>query len=43
MADFDTIIRGGTIVDGQRTPRFKGDLGIKDGKITAITGIGGLA
>lgn len=43
MAEFDTIIRGGTIVDGQRTPRFKGDIGIKNGKIAAITGLGGLS
>jgi N-acyl-D-aspartate/D-glutamate deacylase len=33
---FDTIIRGGTVVDGQRTPRFKADVGIADGRIAAI-------
>ncbi|MBL6750615.1 MAG: amidohydrolase family protein [Nevskia sp.] len=43
MADFDLIIHGGTIVDGQRTPRFAGDIGIKDGKVAAITGAGGLS
>lgn len=43
MADFDIVIRGGTIIDGQRTPRFKGDVGIKDGKVAAITGAGGLS
>ncbi len=42
MADFDLIIHGGTIVDGMRTPRFAGDIGIKDGKVAAITGVGGL-
>ena len=36
MARFDTIIKNGTVVDGTRQPRFTGDLGIKDGKITAI-------
>src|SRR5215475_663782 len=36
MAEFDTIIRGGTIVDGTRVPRYKADLGIKNGKIAAI-------
>jgi len=43
MTDFDLIIRGGTIVDGQRTPRYRGDLGIKNGKVAAITGAGGLS
>ena len=43
MADFDIIIRGGMIIDGQRTPRYKGDLGIKGGKVTSITGAGGLS
>ncbi|MGH7805977.1 MAG: amidohydrolase family protein, partial [Candidatus Binatia bacterium] len=36
MAEFDTVIRGGTIVDGTRVPRYRGDLGIKDGKIAKI-------
>ncbi len=42
MSDFDVIIRGGMIIDGQRTPRYRGDIGIKDGRVQAITGIGGL-
>jgi N-acyl-D-aspartate/D-glutamate deacylase len=36
MAAFDTIIRGGTIVDGTRVPRYKADIGITDGKIAKI-------
>jgi N-acyl-D-amino-acid deacylase len=36
MAEFDTIIRGGTIVDGTRMPRYRGDVGIKDGKIAKL-------
>ncbi len=36
MAEFDTIIKGGTVVDGTRVPRYKADVGIKDGKIAKI-------
>ena len=36
MATFDTLIRGGTIVDGSRRPRYIGDVGIKDGYIAQI-------
>ena len=43
MTDFDVIIRGGMIIDGQRTPRYRGDIGIKDGQVQSITGVGGLA
>lgn len=43
MHDFDIIISGGTIIDGLRTPRFVGDVGIKDGVVAAITGKGGLS
>jgi N-acyl-D-amino-acid deacylase len=39
MATYDTVIKGGTIIDGLRTPRFKGDLGITDGRIEAIGSI----
>ncbi|MCY4392768.1 MAG: amidohydrolase family protein [Chloroflexi bacterium] len=38
MPEFDTVIKGGTVFDGQRTPRFNGDIGIKDGKVAAIGG-----
>ena len=36
MAQFDTIIKGGTVVDGTRVPRYKADIGIKDDKITEM-------
>jgi N-acyl-D-aspartate/D-glutamate deacylase len=36
MAQFDTIVKGGTIVDGTKVPRYVGDIGIKDGKIAEI-------
>lgn len=38
MAEFDIHIRGGTIVDGTRVPRFRGDVWIKDGKVAQIGG-----
>ena len=41
MAEFDTIIKGGTIVDGTRAPRYTSDLAIKDGRIAQIGGLRG--
>lgn len=31
MARFDTLIRGGTAVDGSRAPGFDADVGLLDG------------
>ena len=28
---YDLLIKGGTIVDGTRTPRYVGDIAIRDG------------
>ena len=39
MADFDLVIKEGTIIDGLRTPRFVGDIGIRDGRIARIGSI----
>ena len=36
MAEFDTLIKSGTIVDGTRVPRYSADLGVKDGKIKPL-------
>ena len=38
MAEYDLVIRGGTIVDGTRIPSYKADLAVKDGKIAKISG-----
>lgn len=40
MANYDIIIRGGTVVDGTRVPRYRADIGIKDGRIARIGGLG---
>jgi N-acyl-D-aspartate/D-glutamate deacylase len=39
----DTVIRGGTIIDGTGTDRFTGDVAIDDGRITQVGGKAGLA
>ena len=36
MAEFDTVIRGGTVVDGTRLPRYLADVAIKAGRIVEI-------
>jgi len=36
MARFDTLIHGGTVIDGTRLPRLKADVGIKNGRVTKI-------
>ena len=41
MAHYDIIIRGGTVVDGTRTPRYMSDIAIRDGKIARIGGLNG--
>ncbi len=39
MPTYDIVIKGGTVFDGLRTPRFKADVAIKDGKIATIGGV----
>ena len=40
MSAYDIVIKGGTVIDGLRTPRYKADVAVKDGRIAQIgTGI----
>ena len=44
MSDYDILVRGGTVIDGTMIPRFRADIGIKDGKVARIgTGRGATA
>src|SRR5215471_8928318 len=36
MAEYDTVIRGGTVIDGLMMPRRRADIAIKDGKVAHI-------
>src|SRR5216683_8003553 len=36
MPRFDTVVKNGMIIDGTRAPRYRGDIGIKDGRIAEI-------
>lgn len=36
MSRFDRVIRNGMIIDGTRAPRYRGDIGIRDGVIAEI-------
>jgi N-acyl-D-amino-acid deacylase len=35
--DFDLVITRGTIIDGTGRPRFRADVGIRDGRLAAVT------
>ncbi len=36
MATYDRVIKDGMIIDGTRAPRYRADIGIKDGRIARI-------
>jgi N-acyl-D-aspartate/D-glutamate deacylase len=40
MSEFDIVIRGGSVVDGTRIPKFTADVGVRDGRIAEIGRIG---
>lgn len=39
MSDYDILVRGGTVIDGTMIPRYRADVGIKDGRVARI-GVG---
>ncbi|MCH2387502.1 MAG: amidohydrolase family protein, partial [Opitutales bacterium] len=41
--EFDLLVKNGTLVDGSGSPRYVADVGVKDGKITAIGRLTGRA
>jgi N-acyl-D-aspartate/D-glutamate deacylase len=43
MAEYDLLIKNGTIVDGLRMPAYRGDIAIRGGKIVAMGNIKGSA
>ena len=36
MGQYDTVIKNGTIIDGTGMPRFRGDIGIRGGRIKKV-------
>ena len=36
MSKLDVVIKGGTLIDGMQTPRYKADIGISGGRVTRI-------
>ena len=41
MSDYDLIISNGTLIDGARTPRSQGDIGIRGDRIAALGDLSG--
>src|SRR5881296_2500388 len=43
MAEYDLLIKNGTIVDGLRMPAYRGDIAIRGGKVVAMGNVQGSA
>jgi N-acyl-D-aspartate/D-glutamate deacylase len=43
MAEYDLLIKNGTVIDGLRMPAYRGDIGIRGGKIVAMGNVQGSA
>lgn len=41
MAEYDLVVKNGTIIDGLRMPAYRGDIAIRGGKIVAMGNIRG--
>ena len=43
MADYDLVVRGGTVADGTGAATHEADVAVKDGKIAAVGKVSGKA
>src|SRR5690606_23803326 len=39
--DYELVIRGGTVIDGTGSPRFTGDIAVRDGRVVEVGKVAG--